>query len=610
MTNYIRWLAQTAIISTTLISAGTSRAQEVQVKPWFLIIADTSTSMTETGTINKDNSCGFTNLRTKLSHAKCAINRLVNGVGDATFGLMQFYQNASCTGASGTCASASCGKMLVNLQEDNQASILTYVDGSGSCGSELVGNGWTPLQGSLVLARDYFCQGSSGASPTCGTALSSPYIPPTKSDSAVTSACRPMSVILLTDGDETCCGNYNCPSAGCCSPPTGVIGAATNLHTTRIPVSNSQLITKNIRTYVIGFGINQGDADIEDIGEAGCTCDGVYSPNSCTADTDRTTACDPCGGLCTAGYRGYYASDEESLSLAFSRIVADSQLIEKCNGIDDDCDGLIDEGFNVGAACAAGIGACRQTGTIQCDTTDANRLKTVCNAVPKSPGSENSPAAHCKDNIDNDCDGVTDCLDSDCADLPICGCVPQPEICDNLDNNCNGEIDEGLTRPCSVSVGECTSGIETCTAGAWGGCTGTQPSAEICDNKDNDCDGVTDGFTRPCNTSDAGIVNAGVGECQGGLQLCTAGAWSDCTAVGPNAEICDNKDNDCDGKTDEGEDGNPLARPCSTVCGDGTESCIAGVWDLCSAPQPNADVSVKPLPATARISRKPRAVLA
>lgn len=52
----------------------------------------------------------------------------------------------------------------------------------------------------------------------------------------------------------------------------------------------------------------------------------------------------------------------------------------------------------------------------------------------------------------------------------------------------------GATQPCGSDVGECTPGTQTCSgAGAWGACEGAVgPSAELCDGKDNDCDGLTD----------------------------------------------------------------------------------------------------------------------
>src|SRR5688572_12175721 len=68
------------------------------------------------------------------------------------------------------------------------------------------------------------------------------------------------------------------------------------------------------------------------------------------------------------------------------------------------------------------------------------------------------------------------------------------EVCDNKDNDCNGLVDDGtlpqIGSPCDNQVGECSGGVKQCTAGAIT-CT-KPPMGESCDNKDNDCDGVVD----------------------------------------------------------------------------------------------------------------------
>jgi hypothetical protein len=115
----------------------------------------------------------------------------------------------------------------------------------------------------------------------------------------------------------------------------------------------------------------------------------------------------------------------------------------------------------------------------------------------------------------------------------------------------------GKTRPCytgpakTKDVGTCQAGQQACQAGqTWGTCIGdVLPSTETCDGQDNDCNGQIDDNTaqsgKPCDTGKIGICQSGSFACKEGKLVCVQQMTS-------TTEIChNNKDDDCDGKTDE-----------------------------------------------------------
>jgi hypothetical protein len=131
---------------------------------------------------------------------------------------------------------------------------------------------------------------------------------------------------------------------------------------------------------------------------------------------------------------------------------------ESCNRTDDDCDGIVDNGFErEGALCfyKNAQGACRTQGAWHC--------------------SEDGKGSKCDAKI----------------------VKPVPETCNSIDDDCDGETDEDSVPSADTScvtgkLGVCRTGTNKCVNGKVRCVQDVQPGAEICNKQDDDCDGRVD----------------------------------------------------------------------------------------------------------------------
>ena len=188
--------------------------------------------------------------------------------------------------------------------------------------------------------------------------------------------------------------------------------------------------------------------------------------------------------------------------------------------------------------------------------------------------------------------GLKRCVQGTWSDKCEGQVLPSKEDCNAKDDDCNGKVDDGLSAQCyggpagTGGKGECKIGTRECKDGKWSGCKGEAvPKPEACNNLDDDCNGkIDDGLQQACYTGPAGTE--GRGRCQPGVKECRAGSWAGCVGqVTPTPEDCNGLDDNCDGKVDEGLGGECYTGPAATKgvgqCKPGRRTCDAGKWTQC-----------------------------
>lgn len=288
-----------------------------------------------------------------------------------------------------------------------------------------------------------------------------------------------------------------------------------------------------------------------------------------------------------------------------------SSGVEQCDGNDNDCDGMIDEGTlaGVGAVCGSNVGECSEgtticeDGAIVCDGA-INQTFELCNALDDDcdgMSDENNPEGGliCGTNVGECETGVQQCSGG------VLSCIGEVtggnESCNGLDDDCDGLFDEGVTTAgnCGPTsdMGLCVFGTNTCIGGSMQCVGATLPALEQCDNVDHDCNGNDlNGFNLASDAQNCGACgnvcsapnafmacsanSCVIAACQTGFHNLTPSIVDGCE-YGPctfgGSEICNGVDDDCDGNTDEGVDAFAPLCDQDGECSGATASCNSGL---------------------------------
>ncbi len=197
--------------------------------------------------------------------------------------------------------------------------------------------------------------------------------------------------------------------------------------------------------------------------------------------------------------------------------------MEQCDGLDNDCDGIVDEDLGW---MPCGLGPCQHL-EYACENGQPVQCDPFLGAEPEvCDGSDND----C-DGLADEGLGTTTCGEGLCLHT-VKNCdegVPQlcdptagamPELCDGFDNDCDGEVDEEQGQT-TCGKGQCEHTAQNCVGGEPQACdpfAGQMP--ELCDGQDNDCDGdVDEGFDQDGD---------GVTSCQGDCNDLDINNWASC----------------------------------------------------------------------------------
>ncbi len=316
---------------------------------------------------------------------------------------------------------------------------------------------------------------------------------------------------------------------------------------------NTAMTECNAPSGMIADGTDCDDEDPAIYPGATETCDGV--DNDCDGSVSAAEGDDDADGYveCTLVSTGWAGSFTPGFSTMGGDDCDDTNsavhpgVTEVCDGLDNDCNGLVDGNDAQGTA------------------------NWYADMDGDGYGNPNNVTVTCSQPNSTDVLNGDDCNDVNAAVNPAAS-----EICDGYDNDCDGDVDGADSNVTGANTwytdndgdtyGDESSGVVSCTQPSntlttGGDCDDTDSSVhpaatEVCDGTADGASAVDVGAWYPDNDND------GYGG-SSSTTACTAPSGhtalsGDCNdgdaAINPDAvEVCDSADNDCDGTVDEAD---------------------------------------------------------
>ncbi len=297
------------------------------------------------------------------------------------------------------------------------------------------------------------------------------------------------------------------------------------------------------------------------------TCDG--QDNDCDGKADEELEPEPCE---VANGQGVCPGTSTCQAEAGYVCDAKTPTEEECDGQDNDCNGTVDEGFP--DTNENGVADCVEAdddGDLDPDVTDCAPTDPAIHkgAEELCDGLDNNCNTLVDEGfVDFDKDALADCIDPDDdndLDPDVSDCDPLaadighglPEVCNGIDNDCDGVADNGFPDLDSDGQADCVDedidgdGTDNALDCAPLDPTVFPDQVETCNGKDDNCNGQVDEGSPDTDTDQqADCVDS---DDDGDLDP----DISDCKPLDPAihhdaVEACDGVDNNCDGHGDEG----------------------------------------------------------